>query len=239
MHREHRRREPRAGHLQSPQQQHDPGMQQQINGVITERRQPPQFMLQPEGGIQQRPIVGFVWKHRTRGKPDLRQPRPGVKRPGIGQYQLVIPHESGRQRRKVTDRHQQAQRRACQCHRGHRENAGRGGCHRNRRLARRPIAVRWRWRPHAGGLLSRRARVSLSRHIMLPLSATAGALLSFQRRRPFGVIQCVGFHAGWRSRWWSSRRDSSARCAAHVFNTNALFRMEMLQNRQQSLIGTG
>ena len=96
MHCEHRRRKPRAGHpqppQQPPQQQHDPGMQQQIDQVIAERRQPPQFMLQPEGGIQQRPVMDFVWQQRTRGKPDLRQPRPDVKRRDLGQY-IVIPDD--------------------------------------------------------------------------------------------------------------------------------------------------
>ena len=99
-------------------------------------------------------------------KPDLPQAGHALHRRGRRE-RGVIPHESRRQRRQVADRHQQAQRRARQSHRGHSgtgEHTGHGGCRRQRRLARCGVAVRWRWCPDAG-LLSRRAGGSLSRHI--------------------------------------------------------------------------
>ena len=85
MHRKQRRREPRARHRQpqqqAPQQQRYRGVQQQVDEVVAERIEPPQFVFQPEGGVEHRPVVALVGIEGIGVKPDLCEAEPVVNRP--------------------------------------------------------------------------------------------------------------------------------------------------------------
>ena len=69
---EHRGDQPPAGdgqtRGQAPQQQDVGRVQEDVDGVIAGRGEPPQLVLQPEARIDQRPVVPLV--------PDLRRPEP-------------------------------------------------------------------------------------------------------------------------------------------------------------------
>ena len=147
MHREQRRCEhcDRAGYAQpqqqAPQQQHDTRVQRQVDQVIAERIEPPEFVFQPKGGVEQRPVVALVVSERTRLKPNLPETAPLVNRPCHGQHD-VIPHEPRAGRGKITDGHQQTK---CQCLKCVRERGiAPGG---NRRRHRRRCRCRCRCCP--------------------------------------------------------------------------------------------
>ena len=85
MHRKQRRRKPRARHRQpkqqAPQQQRYRGVQQQVDEVVAERIEPPEFVFQPEGGVEHWPVVAFVGIKSIGVKPDLCEAEPVVNRP--------------------------------------------------------------------------------------------------------------------------------------------------------------
>ena len=113
MHGEHRGERPGAGHRETqrdaPHQQRVDQVQHQVDEVVAERRQPPQLVLQPEGGIDDRPVVAFV-PDVGRRKPDVPQAGPSMDDRLLGEDH-VVPDEAPRERREVAGRDEERERR--------------------------------------------------------------------------------------------------------------------------------
>ena len=105
---EHRGHHPRAGRRQPrqqpPQQQGVGEVQQHVDDMVAGRGVPPQLVLQPEGRVEQRPVVRLVLDLRRR-EPDAPQagPVPDQRRPG---EDPVVPDEPGQERGEVGRDHQ-------------------------------------------------------------------------------------------------------------------------------------
>ena len=112
VHREHGGDQHRAGHpqaqQQAPQQQAVEQVQEDVDGVVAGGPQAPQLVLQPEAGVDQRPVVALVLDVGG-GEPDAAQPAGGVDHRLLGEDH-VVPHEAALQRREVAHHHQQRQR---------------------------------------------------------------------------------------------------------------------------------
>ena len=105
MDREDRRDDPGAGRRQTPQeapyQQDVDQVEQHVDRVIAERRQPPQLVLQPEARVDDGPVVPLPLDVGGR-EPDVPQPGPLVHDRRLDEDH-VVPDESGPQRRQVGD----------------------------------------------------------------------------------------------------------------------------------------
>ena len=111
MHREQRGGQPSAGHGQPqqdpPEQQHVGEMQQHVDGMKAGRDESPQPVIQPEGGVGQRPVVSLALDLAWR-KPDVPEAGGLTHRRSLGK-RPVVPHETAQHRRVVADRHQQSE----------------------------------------------------------------------------------------------------------------------------------
>ena len=111
---EHRGDEPRAGGRErrqdAPQQHGVGGMQQYVHGVVAVGRESPELVLQPERGVDQRPIEGFIHLHRR--EPDALQASQVVERGFADDELQVVPDEAAPQDRWQIAR--QRQRDQCQ-----------------------------------------------------------------------------------------------------------------------------
>ena len=92
---------------QAPQQQRVDQVQQHVDDVIAGRGEAPQFVLQPEGGVHERPIVGLVPDLRGR-EPDPPQAGPIADRGRLGE-DPVVPDETGEEGGNVAADHQQTE----------------------------------------------------------------------------------------------------------------------------------
>ena len=105
--RKQRGRRPRPGKPEAAQQrgeqQRRRRMKQHVHEVEAERMQPPQLLLQPEGGEDERVVllVGL-----RLGPDELEGIRP-VEHPVLGQVGVVVPHEAGPECRQVRRHHRQ------------------------------------------------------------------------------------------------------------------------------------
>ena len=89
--------EPRGGQphpsKQMPHQQGVGGMKHKIGGMEGGGPEPPQFVIQPEGGVEHRPVMKFVGAHRP--EPDIQQAAPLTNLRRLKDEHLVIPNETG------------------------------------------------------------------------------------------------------------------------------------------------
>jgi hypothetical protein len=101
MQRKDRRRKPCAGDpqplQQPPKKDRVHPVQQDIDKVIAQRRQAPERVLEPEGRIDEREILGG----RIEGEPDAPQSIGGGQQPVLGYINIVIPDVAGMPRRHV------------------------------------------------------------------------------------------------------------------------------------------
>ena len=114
MHREHRRHHPGARYRQAPQelphQERVGQVQQHVDHVEPGRAtKAPQLVLQPEQGVDQRPVMPLGLDFRRR-EPDLPQAGSLAHRGGGGHHQVVPDEVAPQHRRQVAHQHQQAQR---------------------------------------------------------------------------------------------------------------------------------
>jgi hypothetical protein len=99
-----------------PQKNGTGRVQQHVDGVVAEGVEPPEVVLDPEGGEDQR----IVLRRGTRLGPDLLQAGGRAEQAVLGHIRVVIPDEPGAQGRNVGyDRHQddQASPEPCTCQR--------------------------------------------------------------------------------------------------------------------------
>ena len=110
---EHRRDGPGAGNLQptgeAPEEQRIGGVEQDVDRVIAGRRESPEFVLDPEGRVDQRPVMPLV-RDGAGGErePYLPQPGPVPDRRGFREH-LVVPDEPGGEGGKVDGGRQQTE----------------------------------------------------------------------------------------------------------------------------------
>ena len=99
-----------AGHgkagEQAPEQEAVRQVQEDVDGVVADRVQAPEFVFQPERGVDQRPVVTFVLDVGGR-QPDAAQAVGRVDDRFLGEDH-VVPHEAALQRRKVAHHYQQS-----------------------------------------------------------------------------------------------------------------------------------
>ena len=100
-----------ARHGQAAQQPPDEGrigeVEQEIDGVVAKGGQPPDHVLQPEGGVGERPVVALV-SDVCRGKPDAEQTGRGVER-RLFREGNVIPDEITEEGGEVAEKDQRCQ----------------------------------------------------------------------------------------------------------------------------------
>ena len=108
---EHRGEEPRPRHGQppgkAPEKQRIGEVQRDVDRVVAGRREPPQLVLQPEGRIDQRPVVPLFLDGAGR-KPDPPQTGDVADR-GVPGEDFVVPDETGEEGGEVAGGHQQAE----------------------------------------------------------------------------------------------------------------------------------
>ena len=117
VHGEDHRDQPRPGNRQpahqAPHEKRVDEVQHQVDDVVAEGIETPKLVLQPEGRVDDRPVVAFV-ADVARREPDVPKPGPCVDHRRVGEDE-VVPDESGTERGIVAradeyTKHEQAKR---------------------------------------------------------------------------------------------------------------------------------
>ena len=107
---EHRRGEPCPGHAQAeqnpPQQNGARRVQGHVHHVVSRRMEAPEVVLDPEGGVHERVVLGY----RARNEPDLEETRQRPERFVLRDVDVVVPDETRPQHRRIDDEGEQRER---------------------------------------------------------------------------------------------------------------------------------